>query len=116
MSPALRLTVIRGWCGGVWGEGGSSLGCATVLLAKLLKAAELGLIQRGTRLLVIWSWMNLCSLSLTLETLVSSSSHESSNTSSAAGSKSLVYCRMPWGVDTQQAHMQEWYLSRPSSR
>ena len=24
MSPALRLTVIRGWCGGVWGGGGGS--------------------------------------------------------------------------------------------
>ena len=33
-----------------WGEGGSSLGCATVLLAKLLKAAEEGLMQSGTRL------------------------------------------------------------------
>jgi len=34
------------WCG----EGGSSLGCATVLLAKLLNAADDGLMQSGTRL------------------------------------------------------------------
>lgn len=33
-----------------WGEGGSSLGWATVLLAKLLNAAEEGLIHSGTRL------------------------------------------------------------------
>lgn len=100
------------WCG----DGGSSLGCATVLLAKLLKAAEDGLMHNGTRFTVNCSWMNLWSLSFTLDTLVSSSSHMSSKISSAAGSNSRVYCRIPAGVETQQLHIQLWYRRRPSSR
>ena len=75
------------WCG----LGGSSLGCATVELAKLLKAADDGFIQSGTRLQFIWSWINLCNLSLTFETHVSSRSQTSSNGLSATGSKSVVY-------------------------
>ena len=75
------------WCG----LGGSSLGCATVELAKLLKAADDGFIQSGTRLQFIWSWINLCNLSLTFETHVNSRSQTSSNGRSATGSKSVVY-------------------------
>jgi hypothetical protein len=91
-----------------WGEGGSSLGCATVELAKLLKAAEEGLMQSGTLFELSWSWMNLCNLSFTLDTQVRSVSQESSKSTSATGSKSLVYWRMPVLVLWQQAHMQEW--------
>ena len=106
------------WCG----LGGSSLGCATVDEAKLLKAADEGLMQRGTRLQLIWSWMNLCNLSFTLETQVSSRSQRSSKGRSATGSKSVVYRRGPAEpaepfepeepllVLEQQLHMQEWYL------
>ena len=100
------------WCG----EGGSSEGWATVELAKLLNAAEDGLIQSGTRLEFNWSWMNLWSLCLTLFTLVSSSSQASSKGSSDIGSKSRVYWRIPEEVEWQHAHIQEWYLSLPSSR
>ena len=62
------------WCG----LGGSSLGCATVELAKLLNAAEWGLMQSGTRLVLIWSWMKRCSFSFTLATHDSSRSQSSS--------------------------------------
>ena len=62
------------WCG----LGGSSLGWATVELAKLLKAAEWGLMQSGTRLVLIWSWMKRCSFSFTLATHDSSRSQSSS--------------------------------------
>ena len=48
-----------------WGEGGSSEGWATVELAKLLNAAEEGLMQRGTRCEPSWSEMNLCSFCFT---------------------------------------------------
>ena len=112
-----------------WGLGGSSLGCATVELAKLLKAADDGLMHKGTRLQLIWSWMKRCNLSLTLDTQVSSRSQRSSNGLSATGSKSVVYRRggPPWpllpfppplappvpeppAVLVQHEHMQEWYL------
>lgn len=99
-----------------WGDGGSSLGWATVELAKLLNAAEEGLMHSGTRFEFSWSWMNLCNRSFTLDTLVSSDSQESSKITSATGSKSLVYCLIPPGAETQQEHIHEWYLSRPSSR
>ena len=82
-----------------WGEGGSSEGCATVELAKLLKAADEGLMQRGTLFELSWSWMNLCRRSFTLDTQVSSDSQESSKITSATGSKSLVYWRMPEEVE-----------------
>lgn len=72
--------------------------------------------QSGTLLEFSWSWMNLCSLSFTLETQVNSDSHESSKMTSATGSKSRVYCLIPEDVEWQQAHMQEWYRSLPSSR
>jgi len=87
-----------------------------VELAKLLNAADEGLMQSGTLFEFNWSWMNLCNLSFTFDTLVSSDSQESSKITSAMGSKSLVYCLMPCGVEWQQEHMQEWYSRRPSSR
>ena len=99
-----------------WGLGGSSLGWATVELAKLLYAADEGLMQRGTRLELIWSKMNRCILSLTFETQVKSRSHSSSNGRSADGSNSLEYCLIPDAEVWQQPHMQEWYRSLPSSR
>merc|ERR1712088_156931 len=86
------------WCG----LGGSSLGCATVELAKLLKAADEGLMQRGTRFELIWSRMKRCSLSLTLLTQVRSLSQSSSKALSASGSKSRVYWRIPDEVVAQQ--------------
>lgn len=108
---------IPGWIHSQWwGDGGSSLGWATVELAKLLNAADDGLMHKGTRFEFNWSWMNLCSFSFTLETHVSSDSQASGKDSSDTGSKSLVYCLSPAGVETQHAHMQEWYLSLPSSR
>ena len=70
------------WCG----LGGNSLGCATVELAKLLNAADEGLIQRGTRFEFIWLSINLCNLSFTLLTHVRSLSHSSSKALSATGS------------------------------
>ena len=133
------------WCG----LGGNSLGCATVELAKLLKAADEGLMQSGTRLQFIWSCMKRCNLSLTFETQVNSRSQRSSKGRSATGSKSVVYrlgplpfpaafpaepeapfvlpvepwpfpvCGFEFVLDpllVQQAHIHEWYLSRPSSR
>merc|ERR1712088_464330 len=69
-----------------WGLGGNSLGCATVELAKLLKAADEGLMHRGTRFEFIWLSINRCSLSLTLLTQVKSLSHSSSKARSATGS------------------------------
>lgn len=69
-----------------WGLGGSSLGCATVELAKLLNAAEEGLMQRGTRFEFIWLSINRWSLSFTLLTQVKSLSHSSSKALSATGS------------------------------
>lgn len=85
-------------------------------LAKLLYAADIGLIQRGTRSRAKWLIMNLWRRSFTWDIDLNSFSQVSSNACGAVGSKSWVYCRPPQDVEAQQVHIQEWYLSRPSSR
>lgn len=72
------------------GDGGISEGWATVELIKLLKAADWGLMQSGTRLPFCCSKMNWWMISLTCLTELRFFSKPSSNLGLVTGSKSLV--------------------------